>query len=144
MRDPACGLYGPKSRDEWLIDRKNTPPNKHSPKHPATSAPMYTIGYKSRTDQKKFVPFGVGCFVVRLYEGVTVAQARRYLIDHPKLKDVVETIFELVLREKPEDPLGCLRAYFEGVGEQVTTKRQPSDPYEQFMAMCGELEIDME
>jgi hypothetical protein len=143
-RDPAYGLYGPKFRDEWLIDRKKTPPpNKYSPKQPIASTPMYTIGDRSRMEQKKFVPFGVGRFVVKLYEGVTVAQARRYLIKHPELTAVVDEIFGLVLPEKPEDPVGCLRAHFEGIREQVTTKRRPSDPYEQFMAICGDLEIDM-
>jgi hypothetical protein len=132
-REPAHAMYGPKGRDDWLIDTKATPaPSRYHPKRAVSGMPKFTIGYKSRPEGKKFVPFAIGEFIVKLYSDIRIESARRYTLRHPELKEIVHELFEMVFDEKPTDPLGLLRAYF----EDLKAQRTPTDPLATFFSLC--------
>jgi hypothetical protein len=138
-RNPAFSLSGPKFRDDWLIDTKDSPsPGQYDPKGPRRLLPPWSLGEKSREGKAKAespkLLFPVGAFLVKLDDTVTMDEARAYAASHPDLAHVVREIFELILATKPDSPIEALRDQFEDIKAQMDDQDGDDDPLAKLLA----------
>jgi hypothetical protein len=140
---PAYSLTGPKYRDDWLIDVKDTPsPDSYGPKAGIRDLPGWSIGTKSRAGtlarpRKPF--FALGEFLVRLPDDVSVAEARRFADAHPDLKEVVGFVVAMVHQKRPSDPIDFLRKFFEERKAERRPKRNDDDELSRLIVHFGAL-----
>jgi hypothetical protein len=132
-RNPSYSLAGPKYRDEWLVDVKNSPaPDCYNPVKPKRELPRWSIGERSRPGRsalnRKEV-FALGQFLVRLPEDMTVEEARAFSEKHPELRDTVNMVLSLVQDEKPDEPVEYLREFFQDrQKERKDVKKEGNEP----------------
>jgi hypothetical protein len=122
-RDFAFSFTGPKERCEWMINRQGIPGPGHYQtmlKEAVPKDPQWTIGRKSRFNRRDrtAVPnrpkdlLVVDQIIVDLDVLANPASAREYAATHPALRHVVREVFDMVYRQKPENPLQMLREFF--------------------------------
>lgn len=122
-RPPAFNFAGPKHRDDWMIDKQGIPgPGSYvfNPNSLLTREPNWSIGRKSRLnrrDRHSTPPqpkdlIAVDQCYVNLALLPNPKAARQYIMVHPEIRQVVHQLLEIVLDEKPEDPIQFLHDIF--------------------------------
>ena len=141
-KPPEYKFTTPTLRFDWLNDRRNNPsPGSYNPVILEKQAPAYTIGAKSRLASDKiwqssksqvrkrkiYTPFPMGKFIFRLDETMTVQEVRQYVSKHKSLVRIVNKMIEMVLLEKPEDPVGFIREYFFQLKDKIARNSHPME-----------------
>jgi hypothetical protein len=122
-RDFAFSFAGPNERCGWMINRQGIPGPGHYQtmlKETLPRQPHWTIGRKSRFNRrdKTAVPnqpkdlLVVDQVVVDLDVLPNPAAAREYAATHPAFRLIVREIFDMIYKQKPENPLDVLREFF--------------------------------
>lgn len=113
---------GVKDRTKWLVLENNPGAGTYDPRttlcYPRDT--FKTIGRKSRPKRSHkynpppgpFRPFAVGGFIINLKNGMTPYSMRHFLLDFPEIKEFLDEIQCLILRDKPDNALEYLRNYF--------------------------------
>ncbi|OHT14459.1 hypothetical protein TRFO_43029 [Tritrichomonas foetus] len=136
-REPAFNFYGPKKRDDWMVDRQRNPgPGTYDPNFVQKKEPQWTIGRKSRLSKRnrrssvrtKKDLIAIDQCIIRLDELANPAAARLYIMTHPILRDIVHEILENVLFYKPDEPVEFIEEYFEQIRKIQTPKKKKASP----------------
>ncbi|OHT13015.1 hypothetical protein TRFO_03414 [Tritrichomonas foetus] len=126
LKSPAYTVQGNTRKNLWLQNKEDTPsPANYSPQNPEVlgSAPRWTIGNKSRKGRSAHSMASPGHREVLIIDKLTISlsgisdveKARKYYAKHPEIKEIVLEIIEMMLEEKPKNPLEVLRAHYNGI-----------------------------
>ena len=126
---PAYTVPNNSKRGEWITDGvEETPgPGAYTAQEAKPRGP--TFGAKSRKQkpaQSEQTLMVIDRIPVNLGKFVNAAKVKKYVHNHPELVQFVHEMFELVLNEKPENPVEFLRQTY---GAEVEVTKPSADEF---------------
>lgn len=107
-------------------------PSDYSPVHSIVNKkePEWTIGNKSRKSKKRKNPnppksrfVGISMFVIALGLDADVETEKKYIDEHPDIRTMIEDVMEIILSNKPEEPLLMMKDYFEQMKNEMNDRK---------------------
>lgn len=138
-REPSYNIGDSSSRGNWMTaSESSVGPGSYNPVVTTKKEPQWSIGKKSRPsgnsryefidyDEKikrkasKNVPkdlIAVDQLIIHLEILKDPKGARSYIVNHPQLRNIVHQILELVLAEKPDNPVAFIENYFKDIDDK--------------------------
>ena len=104
-------------RGEWMIAPSGPAPGQYSPKYIQVNEPSYAIGRKSRPSRRNPPKnntklFAIDAFIINLPKTFEERDVLRYFTEEPEVREFIHEISDLVLVNKPDDPIGFIRNYY--------------------------------
>lgn len=114
-RAPVYSMQGIKNRDDWLKDPSNRPgPGEYSPDilKLRKSEPKWSFGSKSRRGKQSQAPIPIGQFLFKVDSSLDRDAWYSYISRKPQLRDLIDELLYDIIYNKPDDPVGFIRAKF--------------------------------
>ena len=125
LRRPPQIVLGPRPRYDWMGGEDTPGPGHYDPKESLDRTIGATLsGHAGRGRAHSAMAFGGGDLlaidqvIVRLSKIGEPEECRRYAAKHPELKEIVRSIFDMVLDRKPQNPLAMIREEYERIKEE--------------------------
>ena len=135
---PSYTCQGPKDRSKWLVTENNPSPSEYSPKmnNVLRKQPQWTIGEKSRRTKTRQNPnppksrfIAIDYFVIPLGLDADIEADKKYIDEHPAIREMIRDVMEIIMEFKPDDPLDYMRQYFSRFKKPP---KQPKESYDDF------------
>lgn len=107
-------------------------PSDYSPNHLLVKRrpPEYTFGQKSRRTNRRKNPnqsksrfIGIDIFIIPLDLSSNINADKKFIENHPEIKEMIHTIMEAILDEKPDEPMKVFREYFMELKKMLDANR---------------------
>ena len=116
-RSCQVNMHSNPKRGDWMIGPQLPAPGQYSPNEIKVNEPSYIIGKRSRPKKRydgteervKTRIFAIDAFIINLPVSFDEKDVLLYLTENPGVRDFLHEIGELVLSEKPDDPIGFIR-----------------------------------
>lgn len=108
-------------------------PSDYSPHHSVVnkSDPKWTIGKKSRKSKKRKNPnppksrfVGISMFVIPLGLDSDIEADRKYIDEHPAIREMIQDVMDVILANKPTEPMLMLKDYFQQMKSDLNNKKR--------------------
>ena len=110
---PSCNvpnLSKDPKRGSWMIREEGPGPGMYSPKIPFTDS--YSFSKHNPRNKGTYI-YAIDKFIINIPNKYPETELNEYLLSTPEVQDFIRELSELILNNKPEDPVGYIRnTYF--------------------------------